>query len=216
MNHWMALFLRGFFFLLYQPFAWMYDWVAAVVSLGMWQGWVMAVLPYLRSSRILEIGHGPGHLQVALHRMGVKGIGLDRSPQMGRQARRRLLRAGLPPALVRALAQQLPFADASIEQVVATFPTEYIVHPHTLDEIHRVLSEHGQLIVLPVAWITGRGLPQRAAQQLFHITGQAPSWDDRYLEIFSQAGFHARVEILQLPQSRVALIIADKDPTPND
>jgi ubiquinone/menaquinone biosynthesis C-methylase UbiE len=51
-------------------FAWSYDLVAAVVSLGQWNHWVGSVLPYLPGVNILEIGHGPGHLQRLLKRFG--------------------------------------------------------------------------------------------------------------------------------------------------
>ncbi len=58
--------LRFFFSLLYHQFAWTYDLVSATVSLGHWQEWVRASLPYLHG-RTLEIGYGPGHLQTYLH-----------------------------------------------------------------------------------------------------------------------------------------------------
>ncbi|NMC80811.1 MAG: hypothetical protein GYA59_15725, partial [Chloroflexi bacterium] len=39
--------LKVFFDLLYHSFAWTYDGVAAVVSLGRWKGWVYSVIPFL-------------------------------------------------------------------------------------------------------------------------------------------------------------------------
>jgi len=84
-----------FFNLLYHPFAWTYDLVAAIVSLGRWQDWLMQAMPYL-SGRVLEIGFGPGHLQVALNEAGMQAFGLDESRQMGRQARRRLWQGEVP------------------------------------------------------------------------------------------------------------------------
>ena len=88
-------FLRIFFQLLYNTFAWSYDLVAAFVSLDRWNDWVRSVLPYLTGDRILEIGHGPGHLQRALaegHPTGLI-VGLDLSRNMGKIAKRRLARA---------------------------------------------------------------------------------------------------------------------------
>ena len=62
----MRTFMRFVFYLLYHPFAFAYDLVAAAVSLGRWKKWVLSVVPFLEGNQILEIGHGPGHLQSAL------------------------------------------------------------------------------------------------------------------------------------------------------
>src|SRR5512143_1827971 len=85
-------FLRLFFWHFYHGFAWTYDVVAAVVSIGRWNDWVRAALPYVEGARVLEIGHGPGHLQLDLRQTGRQVMGLDESRQMGRLARNRLLR----------------------------------------------------------------------------------------------------------------------------
>ena len=55
--------MRVFFHLLYHPFAFTYDLVAAVVSFGQWKNWGQSILPFIDGTRILELGHGPGHLQ---------------------------------------------------------------------------------------------------------------------------------------------------------
>ena len=55
----------------------------------------------------------------------------------------------IDPAVVRqADVRQLPFADASFDNVVSTFPTEYIADPRALAEIARVLRPGGRLIVV--------------------------------------------------------------------
>jgi len=59
----MKQFLRLFFRLLYHQLAFTYDLVAASVSFNRWKDWVMSVVPFIEGNRILEIGHGPGHLQ---------------------------------------------------------------------------------------------------------------------------------------------------------
>ena len=69
--------------------------MAAFVSIGRWNDWIDCALPYVQGRRVLEIGHGPGHLQeifASKHRGLVAG--LDESPQMGRLAKKRLLQAG--------------------------------------------------------------------------------------------------------------------------
>lgn len=43
-------FMRVFFHLLYHPFAFTYDLVAAVVSFGQWKNWGQSILPLLMDS----------------------------------------------------------------------------------------------------------------------------------------------------------------------
>ncbi len=206
--------LRIFFYLLYHQMAWTYDWVAAAVSIGLWQKWVLSVIPYLDGAMLLELGHGPGHLQKAL--WGKKDvprsiIGLDASPQMGRIASRRLKRSGISPNLVNGFAQNLPFLNEAFQSVVATFPTEYIFNPSTLAEIYRVLAPGGRLVVLTSALITGRRRREKTAAWLFNVTGQSSPLDRRLLEPARQAGFRVKVEEIKLKSSVLILLIAEKE-----
>jgi len=203
-------FLRFFFKLLYGPMAFTYDLVAAMVSLGRWRSWVLAALPYLTGPRILEVGHGPGHLQAALLEAGKVAVGLDFSPQMGQMAMKRLSNKQ-NPRLVRGAGQALPFLSVSFDQVVSTFPSEFIADKNTITEILRVLRPGGKAVIMLGAWITGRGLSDRGAAWLFRVTGQAPEWSDRYLAPLKDMGFDARVEWLEGRGSRILMIIAEKD-----
>ncbi len=54
---------RFIFHLLYHEFAFLYDSVAAIVSLGLWGEWVSTIIPFLDEKPILEIGFGTGILQ---------------------------------------------------------------------------------------------------------------------------------------------------------
>jgi ubiquinone/menaquinone biosynthesis C-methylase UbiE len=213
--------MRAFFANLYTQMAWTYDLVAAVVSVGMWTSWVRSALAYLDGPQVLELGHGPGHLQIAFNQRA-QGLpnsqitGLDKSIQMGSLAYRRLSKQGFNPRLVHGDAQMLPFPNESFNQVVATFPSEYISSPDTLEEVRRVLAPGGQLIVLPVAWITGQGLLHRLAAKLFQATGQAPEWDDRYLEPARERGFEVQVERLTIKASEVLVLVINKGyPSPD-
>ncbi len=167
---------------------------------------------YVAGSRVLELGHGPGHLQAALHQAGFQCAGLDRSKQMSRQAARRLKRCGYVPRLVNGEAQALPFASQWFHTVVSTFPSEYIFDPRTLPEVWRVLAPGGTFVVLPLAWITGGKPLERLAAWLFRVTGEAPQFHDRALDPLRAMGFETRAEYLSLPSSRLLVIIARKLP----
>ena len=202
--------LDAFFQLLYHSFAWAYDLVATVVSLGRWESWVLQAQPFV-SGRVLEIGFGPGHLQMSLHAGGLEAFGLDESRQMSRQAGHRLRRKGYPVRLLRGMAQQIPCPDGAFDSVVATFPSETIFEAQTLAEIRRVLRPGGKLVIVPSAWITGKGLLERLAAGLFQATGQAgmlnavlPGMKQR----IGASGFLVRHKLVELNGSRVLVIIA--------
>ena len=204
--------LALFFQLLYHSFAWTYDFVAAAVSLGRWQTWALQARPFL-SGRVLEIGFGPGHLQVALNQAGLVAFGLDESRQMSRQAGRRLRRVKYPQRIIQGYAQNLPFPDGVFDRVVATFPSEFIFEGQTLLEIHHVLKPAGELVIVPSAWITGKGLLERLAAGLFLVTGQAGILEQilpGMKRLISASGFLVKHELLELEESQVLVIIATK------
>jgi ubiquinone/menaquinone biosynthesis C-methylase UbiE len=211
-------FLRWFLSSLYHQLAWGYDLVAGLVSLGRWRGWVNSVVPFFEGARILELGHGPGHLQKTLFDLNLHPVGLDASPQMGKIARKTLRNAGYTQvALVRGKGQTLPFRSAYFDSIVATFPTEYIFEKHTLSEARRTLVDGGRMVILPAAWITGSSLPDRFGAWLFRVTGQAPanfgeSALARLIEPFPDAGFQVETKILEVKSSRILIIIANKFP----
>jgi ubiquinone/menaquinone biosynthesis C-methylase UbiE len=210
--------LRFFFYHLYHTFAWTYDFVAAIVSVGRWKDWGSASLPYIHGPRVLEIGFGTGHLQVELNRRGYQPLGLDESQQMAEITRKNLTKNRLTPMLSRGVAQSLPFAAHSLDSVVATFPSEYIMDKGTLAELYRVLKFSGRLVMVPMAQIGGRKLPDRAAKWLFQVTGQAveitASLENRLRLIFSQAGFKVEIISLNLRNSLVLVVIAEKTGEP--
>ena len=207
-------FLRFFFSQLYHSFAWSYDIVAWMVSLGKWKEWVAVAADEITGPQVLELGHGPGHLQIILAEKGIKVVGIDSSCQMSRIATRNLQKADLENHLVRCRAEQLPFRDERFNQIVATFPSEYIFNTDTLSEAYRVLYPGGTLVILPAAWITGEKLHERFAAWLFDITGQAPSPDAKMLQPFTEVGFSIEEKWLRKPNWKVFFILARKPHPP--
>ena len=204
-------FMQFFFDLLYHPFAFTYDLVAAIVSFGHWKDWGMTVLPFIKGIRILELGHGPGHLQRTLlaqppvGNLKIDSVAIDESAQMGTLAKGRL---GSSHKLTRGLAQHLPFQNNSFDTVVATFPTDYIFKADTLSEISRCLSDGGRLIVLPVAWPKSFLL-----QWLYRVTGESPSelndaLISRFKQPFINAGFRTEIQTIEVKSSVVLVVIA--------
>ncbi len=222
----METLLHFLFRLLYHEFAFTYDWVAATVSLGRWKDWVLSVLPFIEGNRILEIGHGPGHLQRVLLGRNLSVVGIDESAEMGRLAKRRLSHSRPAAAttphpaytqlnLTRGVSQRLPFPGESFDTVVATFPSGYIYDPQTLLEARRVLTENGRFVILPGATILGRGILDRAMALLFRITGQTPPdlaevLRHKSTRQFSSSGFVVEVHELNIKSSVVFILVAAK------
>jgi ubiquinone/menaquinone biosynthesis C-methylase UbiE len=209
-NAWHAL-LRLFFRLLYHELAWSYDLVAWLVSLGQWQAWGRTTLPHLQGERVLELGHGPGHLLAALAQRGFAPVGVDPSPTMARQAKHRLHKSDLAVPLARARAQALPFRSDGFDSVVATFPTNFIVHPQTLNEVKRVLTPHGRFVVALATRFEGERLLSRFLTWLYHVTGQSQPSPHSYVPGLEEAGLSSRIVWEEVDQTAVMLIVAEKD-----
>lgn len=204
----MKQFLRLFFRLLYHQLAFTYDLVAASVSFNRWKDWVTSVVPFIGGNRILEIGHGPGHLQRVLLNRQLVAVAIDESRQMGYLAKRNT--DGLA-RLTRGLAQHLPFPSGSFDTIVSTFPADYINDPLTLAEVKRCLYNGGRFIILPVAWPKNPFL-----DWLFKVTGESPSEalelvKSKFKEPLVQAGFETEVKMLDVKSSLLLIIVAKKN-----
>jgi SAM-dependent methyltransferase len=115
--------------------------------------------------RTVEIGAGTG-LNLPHYRDDVEALVLvEPDPAMRSRLEKRLCRSGRPAGLVDAPAEQLPFADASVDTVVSTFVLCTVDAPDlALREIARVLRPDGQLLFIE------------------HVRSESPwlaSWQDR-------------------------------------
>lgn len=202
--------LRTFFNHFYTTLAWSYDAVAYGVSMGQWNRWVRTGASAVNQDPVLEIGHGPGHLLRELGGRNTRVVGLDASRQMTRMARRRTIDLAPRVSIVQARAQKLPFATESFGSVVATFPTEYILDPETVAQVHRTLRTNGELIIVPVAEIHGRTVLDRFAAWLFRVTGQSGEIPEAWIQPFARGGFRVRRQQLDLGRSTVTRFTATK------
>jgi ubiquinone/menaquinone biosynthesis C-methylase UbiE len=207
----MRAFLRFFFKHLYTTFAWAYDFVAAVTSLGQWNNWQKVGLAVLPTQGVtLEIGHGPGHLLLQRTRSGYLIVGVDSSKQMARIAARRLRRAGYSTINARSLVQALPFADQTFAAALATFPADFIFQPAALSEIWRVLRPGGSMVVVLGAQITGSAIFERLLAWLYQVTFEAIEPEQRWAQPFLEQGFEARVEQIQQSHAIVVCVVGVK------
>lgn len=204
-------FLRIFFYQLYHAFAWSYDLVAAVVSGGRWQQWVVSVIPLIHGKTVLELGAGTGHLQAALTASGFESIGVDESRQMLRIANDKMAGKNLEKRLIRARAEALPLAANSFDTIVATFPSEYILQPETLHACRRVLRPGGRFVILIGVQIGGKGIANRLLRILYHVTGQGTpdlAVLEKILDRLSKYGYKANLEQLVYQQDTLTILVA--------
>ncbi len=206
------------FHALYYQFAWLYDWVSKHFFRDQWRLWQQAALPHLKGRRVLELGPGTGVLLVEMARDGYYVIGLELSPPMLRQIRKRLRKYANTAdrqrvSLLRGRSEAIPLADASVDSVLSTFPTDYISAPATLAEAARVLHPGGRLVIVPA----GQLLPRDNAGKLLRAVEHAAYGDQNPNTHFAAltanleaAGFTVRTQNWKNQLGVAMVVVADK------
>lgn len=112
---------------------------------------LLAMVP--SAATLLEIGVGTGALLPELARTGGKVIGVDHSPAMLDEARRRMAALGQEGAELRlGEMTHLPIADGGAGCVIANMVLHHAPDPQAvLSEIHRVLEPQGTLVLADLA-----------------------------------------------------------------
>lgn len=163
--------VRTAYRLIYGPLNSLYDAAAVAASGGDWRAWQATTLPHLHGPRVLEVACGPGYLLARIAAAGHRTVGLDRSPQMARRARRSA------PAVL-ADARHLPFPNAAFDSIVMTF-SGLTVDPSVLSEAWRVLTPGGRLVTLDQVALRGRDWRSLAARGVLGATSGGIAWPAR-------------------------------------
>jgi ubiquinone/menaquinone biosynthesis C-methylase UbiE len=201
--------VRFAFWMLYNPLAWTYDWVSQIVSLGRWHDWQRSSLSEIRGRRVLELGFGTGEMLLDLRARDYDVAGLDLSRRMAHIAGQKLDLWGANVPLVRGLGQRLPFADASFDTVLSTFPSEFIIRLETLSEIARVLCPGGRAVIVALAQFTPDTVGTWILELLYRITGQRQPVPDLNVQA-RELGLAQRIVWKPVGKASVLLVLLEK------
>lgn len=211
-------FIKIGFYLLYHQMAWSYDLVAWLVSFGQWPAWRRLALQFMQPGPTLELAYGTGVFFIDMIENGYQPVGIDVSPYMAQQAGKRLQKSKHDLRLNQAKAQALPFPNNTFANIVATFPTDYILEDETLAEIHRVLRDPtpdspSRLIVVAEGQLRGPWPIRPVIDWLYKVTGQRDTPLEKPMTPLKTHSFTARWEFVDHNGAAARLIIAEKCPT---
>ncbi len=203
----MRQFYQLLYRLLYNELAWAYDAVSRAVSLGRWDDWRRAALPYVRGNRILEVGFGTGALLPLLSSGQRRVVGIEPSAAMQRMTAAKLTNGGKELPLVQGAAQKLPFAGAAFDTIVCAFPASFILDPRTHREFSRCLRPGGRSVIVEVTLAE----PGPLLNILFHLVFPAtPDTFQSVNEAVRGAGFRIKEHVVGDGRVRPLVIVAEK------
>ena len=138
---------------LFAPLGPTYDRYAALLSLGQdprWRRFLVSRVDVGRRATVLDVATGTGAVaRELLAQRHCTVVGVDQSPEMLAEARRRL------PAhvrLIEARAEELPFPDGAFDALTFTYLLRYVADPGaTLRELARVVRRGGMIAGLEFA-----------------------------------------------------------------
>jgi demethylmenaquinone methyltransferase/2-methoxy-6-polyprenyl-1,4-benzoquinol methylase len=138
---------------LFAPLGPTYDRYAAALSFGQdprWRRFLDSQVDAGSSDTVLDVATGTGAVaRELLRQKGCAVVGLDQSPELLVEARRRLPEN---VELVEGTAEELPFPDASFDALTFTYLLRYVSDPAaTLRELARVVRPGGTIAGLEFA-----------------------------------------------------------------
>jgi demethylmenaquinone methyltransferase/2-methoxy-6-polyprenyl-1,4-benzoquinol methylase len=175
---------------LFAPLGPTYDRYARLLSFGQdprWRRFLVSRIPAVPDDVVLDVATGTAAVALELVRQkGCSVVGVDQSPEMLEEARRRLLLAAETKRirLVEASARGLPFGDGSFDGLTAAYLLRYLDDlPAALGELARVLRAGATAALLDFG-VPPAPLP-RAAWNLYVAAGLpllgraiSPGWHD--------------------------------------
>jgi demethylmenaquinone methyltransferase/2-methoxy-6-polyprenyl-1,4-benzoquinol methylase len=186
---------------LFAPLGPTYDRYARLLSFGQdprWRRFLVSRVAAGPGETVLDVACGTGAVALELvQQKGCSVVGVDQSPEMLAEARRRVTTPRV--RLVEASAQELPFEDASFDGLTAAYLLRYLDDlPADLGELARVLRPGSTAALLDFGVPPG-ALPRQAWNLYVDVglpvLGNAisPGWRDvgRFLGQ-SIREFHAR------------------------
>ncbi len=158
---------------LFEPLGPTYDRYASLLSYGQdprWRRFLVSRVQAGAGDRVLDVATGTGAVARELIRQkGCAVVGIDQSPGMLAEARRRL---GGSAELVEASAERLPFDDGAFDALTFTYLLRYVDDPAAvLRELARVVRPGGTVAGLEF------GLPSGAYRPVWelHVRGVLPA-----------------------------------------
>lgn len=154
------------------------------VTRGSLNRWLFEHILVDPTSRVLELGCGPGHFWREtrdLRPIGWRVVCTDLSPGMAAEARRELSgEAGL--SFAAADAQNLPFPDGSFDLVLANFMLYHVPdRPRALAEVRRVLRPGGLLAAATVGRRHMGGVRELIQRFVPDLSPEAVAQSDNFL-----------------------------------
>src|SRR5947208_6221503 len=142
---------------LFAPLGPTYDRYASLLSFGQdprWRRFLVSRVEAGPGDTVLDVATGTGAVaRELIRRKGCRVVGVDVTPEMLAEARRRL---GPEVELVEARAERLPFPDASFDGLTFTYLLRYVDDPaETLRELARVVRPGGTVAMLEFGLPTG-------------------------------------------------------------
>jgi len=194
---------------LYHSLAWAYDFIAWLASFGYWSQWRLDALPFLQLGKVLEVGFGTGSLLIEMTRRGYDVYGLEPSPQMQRVASRKIKKTGLHVFRVRARAEAVPLAGDAFQNVILTFPSNYILSNGTLREIWRVLQPDGRVVIVGFG-VRFSSLVKRILTGWFLYNG-SKLFIDNFIKKVKSEGFTPRLFEYETKDYVMPVLILEKN-----
>ncbi|HYN80155.1 MAG TPA: methyltransferase domain-containing protein [Gemmatimonadaceae bacterium] len=142
-----------------------YDLLAWLLTLGREPGFRARLADLARlepGETVLDVGCGTGTLAiVAKRRVGAAGTvrGIDASPEMIDQARRKAMKAGIDVVFQTGIVEALPFPDAQFDVVLSTLMLHHLPGPvrqQCAREMRRVLKPGGRVLAVDFATPAGQ------------------------------------------------------------